>query len=203
MSVTDRKERDLAARRRKILDAAWSLAETEGWSGVSIRKLAEIIEYGPTVLYQHFTNKDEILRELREEAFDELIEALAEAWGKAAPRHEIQSLAQAYLDFGIHRKVRYEVMMELGGVIFSEKHPTAKAAQLMQEVESAIKAWCLSEGLKVEHLTMEWFELCLYLHGLVAARSISFIQDSEQTLKALFQFGVNDLMNAWRLRFAK
>ncbi|MGE3707473.1 MAG: helix-turn-helix domain-containing protein, partial [Vicinamibacterales bacterium] len=47
MGIKERHERDREAVRRAILDAARELFVTEGYGNVSIRKIAERIEYSP------------------------------------------------------------------------------------------------------------------------------------------------------------
>src|SRR4051794_6111303 len=51
MAIADRRERELAQRRARIVTAARTLAETEGWDAVTTRRLADSIEYSQPVLY--------------------------------------------------------------------------------------------------------------------------------------------------------
>ena len=45
---------------RAILDAARELFVAEGYHNVSIRKIAEKIEYSPAAIYGYFPSKDDI-----------------------------------------------------------------------------------------------------------------------------------------------
>ena len=69
MGIRERQERDREAVRRSILDAARELFVTEGYSNVSIRKIAERIEYSPAAIYGYFPCKDDIFFDLAEEGF--------------------------------------------------------------------------------------------------------------------------------------
>ena len=69
MGIKERQERDREAVRRSILDAARELFVTEGYHTVSIRKIAEKIEYSPAALYGYFPSKDDIFYALAEEGF--------------------------------------------------------------------------------------------------------------------------------------
>ena len=60
MGIAERKIRQKEEVRCAILDAAWNLALTKGWQALSIRKIAEAIEYSVPVIYDHFQNKDDI-----------------------------------------------------------------------------------------------------------------------------------------------
>ena len=69
MGVKERQERDREAVSRSILDAARELFVTHGYQEVSIRKIAEKIEYSPAAIYSYFPSKDDIFFALAEEGF--------------------------------------------------------------------------------------------------------------------------------------
>ena len=69
MGIKERHERDREAVRRGILDAARELFVAEGYQNVSIRKVAERIEYSPAAIYGYFPSKDDIFFALAEEGF--------------------------------------------------------------------------------------------------------------------------------------
>ena len=69
MGLKERQERDREAVARAILDAARELFVTHGYEEVSIRKIAERIEYSPAAIYGYFPSKDDIFFALAEEGF--------------------------------------------------------------------------------------------------------------------------------------
>jgi AcrR family transcriptional regulator len=69
MGIKERQERDREAVQRSILDAARELFVAEGFQNVSIRKIAERIEYSPAAIYGYFPSKDDIFFALAEEGF--------------------------------------------------------------------------------------------------------------------------------------
>jgi AcrR family transcriptional regulator len=69
MGIKERHERERQSMRRAILDAARTLFTTEGYQQVSIRKIAERIEYSPAAIYSYFPSKDDIFFALAEEGF--------------------------------------------------------------------------------------------------------------------------------------
>ena len=69
MGIKERQERDREAVRRAILDAARELFVAEGYENVSIRKIAERIEYSPAAIYGYFPSKDDIFFALADEGF--------------------------------------------------------------------------------------------------------------------------------------
>ncbi len=62
MSIKERKERERDERRELILNAANEIIKTEGIDNLSIRKIANKIEYSPTIIYYYFNSK-ELLRQ--------------------------------------------------------------------------------------------------------------------------------------------
>jgi AcrR family transcriptional regulator len=69
MPTIVRYRRDPEAKRRAILDAARELFVREGYENVSIRKIAERIDYSPAAIYLHFDGKAEIFLALAEDGF--------------------------------------------------------------------------------------------------------------------------------------
>ncbi len=75
MGVKERQEREREATGRAILDAARDLFVAEGYQNVSIRKIAEKIEYSPAAIYSYFPSKDDIFLALAEEGFRMLFDS--------------------------------------------------------------------------------------------------------------------------------
>lgn len=90
MGVKERHEREREAVARGILDAARELFVAEGYRNVSIRKIAEKIEYSPAALYSYFPSKDDIFLALAEEGF-RILFACDERAPSADPIDEMRS----------------------------------------------------------------------------------------------------------------
>jgi AcrR family transcriptional regulator len=76
MGVQQRRARQKENLRQEILDAARTLFAREGIESVSIRKIAQRVEYSPGTIYLYFHDKAEILRTLCQETFAKLQQAL-------------------------------------------------------------------------------------------------------------------------------
>ena len=110
MGVAERKEREKENLRQEILDAAREIFVTQGYDALSMRKVAERIEYSPTTIYLYFRDKSELLREVVEEAFTRLGESIANAWsGAATPLDALRRGVHAYIEFGLSHPHHYEV----------------------------------------------------------------------------------------------
>ncbi len=111
--IAERKVRDRQARRAQIIDAARRIAELEGWSNVTVRRLSDEISYSQPVLYAHFGSREGILAAVAIEGFQELGLALEKARKRAKRGNTVESLATAYLKFAVSSPALYEVMFSL------------------------------------------------------------------------------------------
>src|SRR6266849_4709924 len=71
-----RRERECQELRQAILSAARDIAAREGWQEVTIRKIAEAIEYTPPIIYEYFASKEALLLELLREGFRQVMQGL-------------------------------------------------------------------------------------------------------------------------------
>ncbi|MGV2184324.1 TetR/AcrR family transcriptional regulator [Agrobacterium rhizogenes] len=114
MGISERKAREREERERRIVVAARTIAEREGWASVTIRRLADEIEFSQPVLYSHFQNRDEIVGAVALEGFGELAAILRAAIRPSStPRELVEAVAAAYLDFAFARPAMYEAMFVL------------------------------------------------------------------------------------------
>jgi AcrR family transcriptional regulator len=108
--IAERKLRDRQARRAQIIGAARRIAELEGWSHVTVRRLSDEIAYSQPVLYAHFESRDRILDAVAVEGFQEIGLALEKARKRAKRGNAIESVATAYLEFAASSPALFEVM---------------------------------------------------------------------------------------------
>jgi AcrR family transcriptional regulator len=111
--IAERKLRDRQARRAQIISAARRIAELEGWSNVTVRRLSDEISYSQPVLYSHFASRDEILAAVAIEGFQEIGLGLQKARKRGKRGNTVESVAAAYLEFAASSPALYEVMFSL------------------------------------------------------------------------------------------
>jgi AcrR family transcriptional regulator len=111
--IAERKLRDKQARRAQIISAARRIAELEGWSNVTVRRLSDEISYSQPVLYAHFGSREGILAAVAIEGFQELGLALEKARKRVRSGNPVESVAGAYLEFAASSPALYEVMFSL------------------------------------------------------------------------------------------
>ena len=115
MGIAERRIRQKEEVKASILTAAWQMVENEGWQALSIRKIAEAIEYSVPVIYDHFTNKEAILLEFTKKGFRLLNEDLEKVKRSFInPEQQIEALAYAYWHFAFANKEYYQLMYGLG-----------------------------------------------------------------------------------------
>src|SRR6266851_692697 len=115
MGTVERREREREEVRRKILDAAHDLFAREGYDRVTMRRIAEAIEYSPTTIYNHFEDKDDLVQSLCEEDFARLLGALQAEQSPADPVEQIRQLGLAYARFGVDYPNHYRFMFMTSG----------------------------------------------------------------------------------------
>ena len=162
MGVAERKGRDRAEREHRIVAAARLIAAGEGWSAVTIRRLAEVIEHSQPVLYSHFENRDAIIAAVAVEGFRELAIALQRAGrGSTDGKDAMQNVAMAYLDFASEHPALYEAMFTMPtGLRFAE----ADTKPELKDAFAALAAVVTPTSSDVEMVTETFWAA---LHGLV------------------------------------
>jgi AcrR family transcriptional regulator len=109
MGIAERRERHRLGLRHKILDAARELFMSEGYERVTMRRIADAIEYSPTAIYTHFADKDDLVRALCADEFGQLLGALPQQ-APADPVEWIRQLGLAYARFGFSYPNHYRFM---------------------------------------------------------------------------------------------
>lgn len=110
MGISERKERQRAELREQILRVAREMVVKEGFSALSMRKLAEAVEYAPATLYLHFENREAIARELCVRGFGELLAALEPGAAVAEPLERLSVMGAAYVKFGLEHPETYRLI---------------------------------------------------------------------------------------------
>ena len=111
--IAERKLHDKQARRAQIISDARRIAELEGWSNVTVRRLSDEISYSQPVLYSHFGSREGILAAVAIEGFREIGLVLEKARKRGRRGNPVEAMAAAYLDFAASSPALYEVMFSL------------------------------------------------------------------------------------------
>jgi AcrR family transcriptional regulator len=145
LGIAERKGRERAAREQRIVAAARVIAEREGWDAVTIRRLADEIEYSQPVLYSHFENRDAIVAAVAVAGFKEITVAVREAASEAAGRRNaLKNVAKAYLAFGLGRPALYEAMFVLPTKLrFAEAGTRPELQAAFEALAAVVAPFCV------------------------------------------------------------
>jgi AcrR family transcriptional regulator len=106
----ERREREREETRTKILDAARELFANEGVESVTMRRVADRIEYSPTAIYFHFKDKESLLAELCDSDFRAFAHGFNEIAKIADPVERLRAAGTAYVEFGLNNPSHYRLM---------------------------------------------------------------------------------------------
>ena len=108
MGVKDRRARQKTLLRQQILDAARDLLVRDGYEKLSMRRVAERIDYSPTAIYLHFKDKQELVSSLCDETFARLIRELETLPDEYAdPVVRLRHGLERYIAFGLTHPDHY------------------------------------------------------------------------------------------------
>ena len=128
MGVKERREREKSETRDKILDAARELFGQHGYDGVSMRQVAEKIEYSPTAIYVHFADKEDLFHELCNEDFARLAREFQNIPLPQDSVARLKQIGRSYVEFGIRHPNHYRLM-------FMTPHPAGPLNQADQQIK--------------------------------------------------------------------
>lgn len=184
MGISERRLREKEKLRSNILGTAWNMVESEGWQSLSIRKIADAIEYSVPVIYDHFQNKEAILFEFAKEGFTLLAKKIEEAKTKTdKPGEQLKLIAYAYWDFAFKYREHYQLMYGMG----------------MQgcEVEKCLPEKTTFRNLVIEPITqliekgknptanpcLKYYTFWSILHGLISLKNMRGAVASDEVNK--------------------
>ena len=110
MGIQERRERERDQTRARIMDAAREMFARHGYDAVSMRKIAEAIEYSPTAIYVHFTDKAALFRELCREDFGRLAGVFNELARVKDPVERVWRIGHDYIRFALEFPNHYRLM---------------------------------------------------------------------------------------------
>lgn len=173
MGITERKIRQREEMRSLILKSAWQIVKEEGWQSLSIRKIADSIEYSIPVIYNHFENKDEIVLYFTVEGYRLLGNEIRDAKGVFKdPTKQLEAMAQAYWNFAFQNVEYYQVMFGLG-IPACERVSQVKEMKTVSDImiSSIQDAIALGNQPQIDYF-LKFHTYWSLLHGLVSIHMI-------------------------------
>jgi len=111
MGRVARRERERGEVRAKILTAARQLLSERGFDGLTMRGIAERIEYSPTVIYSHFKDKQALLSELVDADYRAVGERLQALRRIPDPLHRLRVIGQRFAEHALANPNHYRAIV--------------------------------------------------------------------------------------------
>lgn len=202
MGSPERRERERKEMRQLICRAAMKLFLAEGFHRVSMRAIAEQIEYTPGALYSYFKDKDEILHALHEQGFQMLQERLAVVARSLSPFERLRQMGRVYLRFALDNPEYYDLMFVSDATIDraleregEDWRPGREAYDLLRQQVVV----CQETGSLPPHdLEAATFALWAMVHGiasLVIKRRLVMTppEQVEAMIESAYEFGLKGM----------
>jgi len=170
MGTSERRERHRVSLRSDILEAASRLFVEEGYDRVTMRRVAECIEYSPTTIYLYFEDKTELFNAVCEETFSQLaanLERLKRT--QMTPLGYLREGLRLYIDFGVKHPDHFTVTF-LQASKSSQEHSfdASIGGRAFDTFRQAVRA-CVDNGdIRTTSIDMTAQALWAGVHGLTA-----------------------------------
>lgn len=169
MASKDRILRLKEETRVNILDASLDIVKEEGWQALSMRKIADKIEYTAPIIYEYFANKEAILMELTRKGFLILTRDMKSAKEKhRLPAKQIEAMWLAYWNFAFTQKELYQVMFgvdvnccEMAQIMPEAEEPFNIVTEVIQEIMA-------SQNPSEDDICIKYYTYWSVIHGLIS-----------------------------------
>jgi AcrR family transcriptional regulator len=186
MASKDRILRLKEETRINILDASLQIVKEDGWQALSMRKIADVIEYTAPIIYEYFSNKEAILLELTRKGFLILARDMKAAKDKhRLPAKQLEAMWLAYWNFAFAEKELYQVMFgvdvnccELAEIMPEAEVPSTMVSEVIEELMSPKKP-------TEDEVCVKYYTFWSVIHGLISINMVRRPTSDEVTQEVL------------------
>lgn len=168
MGVKERKERDKEAMRDMIIQSAHQLFVDRGFEEVSIRNIAEAIEYSPATIYLYFKDKNDIYYSIQGEAFKIFNKYMAESATVKDPLKQVIKMGEQYVKFAHKYPAYYKIMFIAEAPMMCDQTTDGwqEGDKALRGLEGLVQA-CIEVGhFKKQPPREVAFTVWSYVHGM-------------------------------------
>jgi AcrR family transcriptional regulator len=198
MPKEQRSPEEIESVRRDIMEQALELIVTDGFDGLSMRKLAKRLGIAAKTIYNYFHNKDELYLYLLTRGFEDLLESFEMAVkGYDQPMDQFKATVRAYVAFGLKNANIYNLMFTWHVPKYNDYVGTPMEQSAREELTTALKcadffmariAACLGDAVapKEEDVRCEMIQVWSHMHGYVAGINnslLDYLHEDPITLK--------------------
>ncbi len=170
MGITERKELEKLEMRKLILANAMKLFLEEGFENITIRRIAEKIEYSPAAIYLYFKDKDEILYTLHSEGFEELYRRQRRTLSIKDPLTRLRKQGEMYISFALENPEYYDLMFIMRGPAkkIIEKKEWDVGLRSYEFLKKNVKECMEAGSLPRADIDVASFSLWSHVHGIAS-----------------------------------
>lgn len=166
--------------RINILDAALKIVKEDGWQALSMRKIADKIEYTAPIIYEYFSNKEGILLELTRQGYIILGKEIKAAKSKYTKTDEqLEAMWIAYWNFAFKHKEFYQLMFGVDMNCCDQKKSMPEIDFLdnlfFDTIKNLMKAETPEEGV----ICRKYYTFWSIIHGLISINMVNKGRDEE------------------------
>jgi len=175
MASKDRILRLKEETRCNILEAALQIVKEEGWQALSMRKIADVIEYTAPIIYEYFSNKEAILLELNRQGYLKLARELEQARDRhRLPAKQLEDMWLTYWNFAFANKELYQGMFGVATSCSCEMVNKLPEAGRPYELFSAVIGELMNiDDLEGDVICTKYYTFWSVVHGLVSINLLS------------------------------
>lgn len=173
MASKERIQRLKDETRINILDASHQIVKEEGWQALSMRKIADVIEYSAPLIYEYFASKEALILELTRKGFLLLARELEAAKeGHRLPEKQLEAMWLAYWNFAFSEKELYQVM-------FGVNANCCEMAKIMPESEVPADMICdvmeklMPPNPTEDEVCIKYYTFWSVIHGLISINLVN------------------------------
>lgn len=186
MEVVERRQRTREQTRAGIIQTAKDIARREGWQAVSIRKIADAIEYSAPVVYDYFESKDRLLDEIRNEGFHHLrteYERLVKLYRD--PEKLLYEISLVQWQFATRQSELYQVMYNLDGANCQISLDESEEIKAVNDIVCRIIFSFIPKSAEaIRRLYFEWWATS---HGIIMLGSLLRHQQTQEATEQIYR----------------
>ena len=199
MGIKERKERTKLKVRGDILKAALSIVKLEGVEALTMRKIADSIEYAVPVIYEHFENKEAILIDLCRQGYADMIRQINKGQREnATAREKLEVIANTMWKFATREREIYQLMYSVGIGCSNVRKTFPELTTFTNLVIDGISALLRKQKNAEDMLQCKYLSFISMVHGLVSANYFLKDIDPATNKKVLKEF-VDNMTRARRV----
>ncbi|TJZ51788.1 TetR/AcrR family transcriptional regulator [Sphingobacterium olei] len=160
--------------RNKILDASLQIVKEEGWQALSMRKIADIIEYTAPMIYEYFANKEAILTELANQGYLLLAKKVKNAKDETTDlEKQLEAMWFSYWDFAFEERELYQLMFGVGTACCGLEKTYTCVESHGKIISDVIREVMKDQQPSEELVCRKYFTYWSVIHGLISINLVN------------------------------